>query len=82
MTANGYLKVTYADGDVAELTANLAEAKDGDVKATNVRSLADVATAAYNDRHATQAVDYKYSDGNGMYSPYTAAQLAEIAKYM
>ena len=82
LTANGYLKVTYADGDVAELTANLAEAKDGDVKATNVRSLADVATAAYNDRQATQAGDYKYSDGNGMYSPYTAAQLAEIAKYM
>ena len=82
LTANGYLKVTYADGDVVELAANLAEMEEDDVKASNVRSLADVATAAYNDRNATQEGDYKYSDGNGQYSPYTTEQLAEIAKYM
>ena len=83
LTANGYLKVTYADGDVAELTANLAEAKDGDVKATNVRSLADVATAAYNDRSDVQdEVKYQFSDGEGAYSPYTTTQLEEIAKYI
>ena len=82
LTANGYLKVTYADGDVVELAANLAEMEEDDVKASNVRSLTDVATAAYNDRNATQEGDYKYSDGNGQYSLYTAEQLAEIAKYM
>ena len=82
LTANGYLKVTYADGDVVELAANLAEMEEDDVKASNVRSLTDVATAAYNDRSATQEGDYKYSDGNGQYSLYTTAQLAEIAKYM
>ena len=82
LTANGYLKVTYADGDVVELAANLAEMEEDDVKASNVRSLADVATAAYNDRNATQEGDYKYSDGNGQYSLYTMEQLAEIAKYM
>ena len=82
LTANGYLKVTYADGDVVELAANLAEMEEDDVKASNVRSLADVATAAYNDRNATQEGDYKYSDGNGQYSLYTTEQLAEIAKYM
>ena len=80
LTANGYLKVTYADGDVVELAANLAEMEEDDVKASNVRSLTDVATAAYNDRNATQEGDYKYSDGNGQYSLYTAEQLAEIAK--
>ena len=82
LTANGYLKVTYADGDVVELAANLAEMEEDDVKASNVRSLTDVATAAYNDRNATQEGDYKYSDGNGQYSLYTMEQLAEIAKYM
>ena len=82
LTANGYLKITYADGDVVELAANLAEMKEDDVKASNVRSLTDVATAAYNDRKATQEGDYKYSDGNGQYSLYTMEQLAEIAKYM
>ena len=82
LTANGYLKVTYADGDVVELAANLAEMEEDDVKASNVRSLTDVATAAYNDRNATQEGAYKYSDGNGQYSLYTAEQLAEIAKYM
>ena len=82
LTANGYLKVTYADGDVVELAANLAEMEEDDVKASNVRSLTDVATAAYNDRNATQEGDYKYSDGNGQYSLYTAEQLAAIAKYM
>ena len=82
LTANGYLKITYADGDVVELAANLAEMKEDDVKASNVRSLTDVATAAYNDRNATQEGDYKYSDGNGQYSLYTMEQLAEIAKYM
>ena len=82
LTANGYLKVTYADGDVVELAANLAEMKEDDVKASNVRSLTDVATAAYNDRNATQEGDYKYSDGNGQYSLYTTEQLAAIAKYM
>ena len=76
------MKVTYADGDVVELAANLAEMEEDDVKASNVRSLTDVATAAYNDRNATQEGDYKYSDGNGQYSLYTAEQLAEIAKYM
>ncbi len=81
LTANGYLKVTYADGDVVELAAKIAEKKDGDAKASNVRSLADVATAAYNDRKATQEGDYKYAVEGG-FSPYTSAQLEEIAKYM
>lgn len=82
LTANGYLKVTYADGDVVELAAKLAETKEGDVKASNVRSLADVAAAAYADRSATQSGDYEHSDGNGQYSPYTMEQLAEIVRYI
>ena len=82
LTANAYLKVTYADGDVLTLNAKIAEAQEGDAKASNVRSLADVATAAYNDRSATQEGYYLYSDDNGKYSPYTAEQLAEIVKYI
>ena len=82
MTANAYLKVTYADGDGLTLNAQIAEAQEGDAKASNVRSLADVATAAYNDRSATQEGYYLYSDDNGKYSPYTAEQLAEIVKYI
>jgi hypothetical protein len=82
LTAQAYVKVTFADGGVLEIASKLAEANEGDEKATNVRSLADVAKAAYNDRQAAQDDDYKYEDGNGQYSPYTAAQLAEIAKYV
>ena len=82
LTAQAYIQVKYADGEELTISSNLADKKDGDTKETNVRSLADVATAAYNDRQATKEGDYKYSDGEGKYSPYTLDQLAEIAKYI
>ena len=82
LEANAYIKVTFADGEVLTFAAKVADKKAGDVKESNVRSLADVAVAAYNDRSATKEGDYQYVDENGKYSPYTMEQLAEIAKYM
>lgn len=82
LTAQAYIKVEYADGDVVTISSKLAEKEAGDEKESNVRSLADVATSAYNDRQATQEGDYQYDDGNGQYSPYTQAQLTEIEKYI
>lgn len=82
LTAQAYLKVTYADGDVATISSLIAEKKAGDVKESNIRSLADVATAAYNDRQATEGGIYLYEISEGSYSPYTAEQLAELVKYI
>ena len=76
LTAQAYIKV---NGET--IYSNLADVKDGDTKASNVRSLADVAVAAYNDRNATQEGDYKYAIDDE-FSPYTAKQLEIIAKYM
>ena len=76
LTAQAYIKV---NGET--IHSNLADVKDGDTKASNVRSLADVAVAAYNDRNATKEGDYKYAVDDE-FSPYTAKQLEEIAKYM
>lgn len=76
LTAQAYIKV---NGET--IYSNLADVKDGDTKASNVRSLADVAVAAYNDRNATQEGDYKYAVDDE-FSPYTAKQLEIIAKYM
>jgi hypothetical protein len=82
LTAQAWVKVTYADGETATVNSNLAEKKTEGEKATNVRSLQDVAVLAYNDRQATKEGEYQYEDGNGQYSPYTSAQLQEIAKYL
>lgn len=82
LTAQAYIKVQYEDGDVVSINSALAEEKNGDVKASNVRSLADVAKAAYEDRSDVQENEYQYEDGEGKYSPYTQAQLTEIAKYL
>ncbi len=82
LIAQAYLKVTYADGDEATISSLLADKKAGDVKESNVRSLADVATAAYNDRQATEGGLYLYEISEGSYSPYTAEQLAELVKYI
>ena len=82
LTAQAYLKVTY-EGETLTIASKIADKKDGDVKESNVRSLADVATAAYNDRSDVQdTVKYQFSDGEGAYSPYTTKQLEEIAKYI
>ena len=82
LTAQAYLKVTY-EGETLTIASKIADKKDGDVKESNVRSLADVATAAYNDRSDVQdEVKYQFSDGEGAYSPYTTTQLEEIAKYI
>lgn len=81
-TAIGYISVKYTDGDTVKVSCALADAKDGDTKATNVRSLADVAKSAYEDRNATQTADkYKYVTTDGDYSAYTQTQLETIAKY-
>ena len=82
LTAQAYIKVQYEDGDVVSINSALAEEENGDVKASNVRSLADVAKAAYEDRSDVQENEYQYEDGEGKYSPYTQAQLTEIAKYL
>ena len=81
LTAQAYIKVQYEDGEVVSINSALAEEENGDVKASNVRSLADVAKAAYEDRSDVQENEYQYEDGKGKYSPYTQAQLTEIAKY-
>ena len=81
LTAQGYIKVTYADGDTTTLLCKIADKKDGDVKESNVRSLADVAKAAYNDRATVADEKYKYEVADGSFSPYTKAQLDELAKY-
>ncbi len=80
LTAQGYIKVTYTDGDTATLLCKIADKKDGDVKESNVRSLADVAKAAYNDRATVADEKYKYEVADGSFSPYTKAQLDELAK--
>ena len=82
LTAQAYVKITYANGETITISSKLADVKDGDAKASNVRSLADVATAAYNDRKAAQEGDYKNVTEDGDYSPYTQAQLEEIYKYI
>lgn len=82
LTAQAYIKVQYEDGDVVSINSALAEEENGDVKASNVRSLADVAKAAFEDRSDVQENEYQYEDGEGKYSPYTQAQLTEIAKYL
>ena len=81
LTAQGYIKVTYADGDVATISCKLADKKASDEKESNVRSLADVAKAAYNDRTTVADEKYKYEVADGSFSPYTKAQLDELAKY-
>lgn len=80
LTAQGYIKVTYADGDTTTLLCKIADKKDGDVKESNVRSLADVAKAAYNDRTTVADEKYKYEVADGSFSPYTKAQLDELTK--
>ena len=80
LTAQGYIKVTYADGDTTTLLCKIADKKDGDVKESNVRSLADVAKAAYNDRTTVADEKYKYEVADGSFSPYTKAQLNELTK--
>lgn len=80
LTAQGYIKVTYADGDTATLLCKIVDKKDGDVKESNVRSLADVAKAAYNDRTTVADEKYKYEVADGSFSPYTKAQLDELTK--
>ena len=81
LTATGYIKVVYTDGDIATLLCKIADKKGGDVKESNVRSLADVAKAAYNDRTTVADEKYKYEVADGSFSPYTKAQLDELAKY-
>lgn len=81
LTAQGYIKVTYADGDTVTILCKIADKKEGDVKESNVRSLADVAKAAYNDRTTVADEKYKYEVADGSFSPYTKAQLDELAKY-
>lgn len=81
LTATGYIKVVYTDGDIATLSCKIADKKGGDVKESNVRSLADVAKAAYNDRTTVADEKYKYEVADGSFSPYTKAQLDELAKY-
>lgn len=81
LTATGYIKVVYTDGDIATLSCKIADKKGGDVKESNVRSLADVAKAAYNDRTTIADEKYKYEVADGSFSPYTKAQLDELAKY-
>ena len=81
LTATGYIRVVYADGDTATLSCKIADKKDGDVKESNVRSLSDVAKAAYNDRTTVADEKHKYDVADGSFSPYTKAQLDELAKY-
>ena len=81
LTATGYIRVVYADGDAATLSCKIADKKDGDVKESNVRSLSDVAKAAYNDRTTVADEKHKYDVADGSFSPYTKAQLDELAKY-
>ena len=81
LTATGYIKVVYTDGDIATLSCKIADKKGGDVKESNVRSLADVAKAAYNDRATVADEKYKYEVADGSFSPYMKAQLDELAKY-
>lgn len=82
LTAQAYIKVEYADGDVVTISSKLAEKEANDEKESNVRSLADVAKAAFNDRSEQQVNEYQFADGEGKFSPYTQAQLTEIAKYI
>ena len=48
----------------------------------NSRSIRTVATAAFNDRSATQVNEYQYEVAENDYSPYTEAQRAVLASFM
>ena len=50
--------------------------------AANSRSIRTVATAAFNDRSATQVNEYQYEVAENDYSPYTEAQRAVLASFM
>ena len=82
LTAQGYIKITYSDGDVATLNCKLADKKEGDIQESNVRSLSDVASEAYNDRSDIQNEKYPYEIASGEYSPYTVEQIEEFSKYI
>ena len=81
LTARAYITVTYADGESATIECQIAERKEGDTKDSNVRSLAEVAEEAYNDRKTSEEGIYKYLTNDGNYSRYTSTQLTEIEKY-
>lgn len=49
---------------------------------TIVRSAAQIAYSAYNDRNATETSKYKYETEEGDYSPFTSTQLTRILSYM